>query len=126
MSYEIAPLVLYSQDRTRMLNFLSDVFEFEISEEDHLVCNQGLFFKVENYTETINTDQMPQVQFNFKVNDVNNLDEIINKYNFFKYRRGDNSGRENLDLFENEKYKSLTIFDVDNRPWNFIFYKNKV
>ena len=126
MSYEIAPLILYSQDRTRMLNFLSDVFEFEISEEDHLVCNQGLFFKVENYLESKNTDQMPQVQFNFKVNDVFNLDEIVNKYNFFKYRRGENSGRENLELFENEKYKSLTIFDVDNRPWNFIFYKNKV
>lgn len=119
MSYEIDPLILYSQDRTRMLNFLSDVFEFEVNEEDFLVFHQNLSFKVLNLiTNQHNQFNDSRVVFSFRLKTSEEFEEIISKYNFFKYRRGE-SLTENIELFEDENCKVLTIKDIDSRPWRF-------
>lgn len=120
-------MILFSQDRTRMLNFLSDVFEFEVDEADFSVTNQNFAFIVESHQSSSINNNIPQVQFSFHIKNENELNEIVNKFNFFLYRRGEKLGdtdlQEKIEVSENEYYKSLTILDIDNRPWRFDYMK---
>lgn len=128
MSYEIAPLILLSQDRTRMLNFLSDVFEFEIDEQDFLVSHPRLLFRVEEASgQNLSADQnfltIPQILFNFHLKTEDELNEIVNKFNFFQYRRSESMHQEKMEIIETDKCKTLLIYDIDLRPWRFDFKK---
>ena len=132
MSYEIAPMILYSQDRTRMLKFLSDVFEFEVevmNEQNYLVFAGGLSFQVLNASES-NLDlssNSNSLILNFRLKSKEEFDEIVNKYNFFKYRRYSESHLETHSLsldeemlfFEDNDSKTIIIRDIDHRPWRF-------
>jgi hypothetical protein len=130
MIYDNAPLVLHGHDRNRMLNFLSDVFEFEVIEEECLAQNFGLFLKIEqNKSIDHSSNNQPSVEFTFKLTSENEIDELINKFNFFMYRRKEsleNSMLENFEIIEDANIKKLIIKDTDQRPWSFIFYKGSV
>ena len=124
MNYEVAPLVLYSQDRTRMLNFMSDVFEFEVNNKDYSVHCGGLFFQIENNQDNIEQIADNRVMFSFRIDSEDELDEIINKYNFFRYRREGSAFLENVEVGESSLEKFVIIYDLDARPWKFFFKKD--
>ncbi len=126
MSYELAPVVLYSQDRNRMLNFLSDVFEFEVNEADYSVSvgsiSDSVSFKIENLHHHPNQSISP-VEFNFKLESALDLSELENKFNFFIYRRNEPGLFEEMSKDEGEKEVSIVFYDIDRRPWRFFAKK---
>lgn len=109
-----------------MLNFLSDVFEFEVNENDFLVFHQGLFFKIEEIKSDFRDRLNATVAFSFRVKEIADIDEIVSKYNFFKYRRGDfelTNNSEIINKIDNSDSTILEIRDIDHRPWRFEFKK---
>jgi len=126
MSYELAPVVLYSQDRNRMLNFLSDVFEFEVNEADYSVSvgavTEAVSFRIENLSIDPRQSVSP-VEFNFKLDSVIDLNELENKFNFFIYRRNEPELFEEMSKAENEREVSIVFYDIDRRPWRFFAKK---
>lgn len=120
MDYECGPLILYSQDKVRMLDFLSDVFEFDVDTVTDSVYRGPLFLKLTD--ERASKDYIGQngIVFNFFVKSEQELKEIMSKYNFFLYRKSSQSEFiERLDLVEKEDKKILTISDIDQRLWRF-------
>ena len=122
MEYECGPMLLYSLDKIRMVDFLSDVFEFDVDVASDDVVQGRLFLrlcqleesKMEKAKESSNG-----IVFSFHVKSEDELKSIINKFNFFIYRRPSSPFTEKLDLKESENETTLTITDIDQRHWRF-------
>ncbi len=122
MNFSVGPIILTSRDKSRMVDFLSDVFEFEVNSELDTVHN-GLFSIKIEFSEDKITES--QIKFQFKCRDLQHLREIIQKFEFFRYRKE----MENPDVLvekmiqmqidENQINGEVTILDIDGRTWNF-------
>jgi hypothetical protein len=124
MEYECGPLLLYSQDKIRMMDFLSDVFEFEVDCESDRIQRGPLQLKLfESKTpDTALKRNNNATVFSFKVAHEQELKEIMSKYNFFLYRKSNSSNIiEKLELLQTVTKKVLTISDIDQRLWQFEF-----
>lgn len=130
MEYECGPLLLYSQDKIRMMDFLSDVFEFEVDSISDSVSRGPLFLRLceQESLSRDNTDHSKNLRnkgivFSFKVRSEDELKEIVSKYNFFLYRksraRDDSFDLEKVELVQTEDLTTLTISDIDQRLWRF-------
>ena len=119
MDYICGPVILYSQDKIRMLDFLSDVFEFEVDSERGLVQSGAFLLKLIELPEKEKENfQSLGIKFAFKIKDPHELLELVNKYNFFLYRNADKNEAREVCLYEKGQ-KSLTIKDIDGRIWQF-------
>lgn len=119
MEYVCGPLILYSQDKIRMMDFLSDVFEFEVDPEQDLVINDGLNLKLIELPEVEKENfKSLGIKFAFKLKEKEQIQEIKSKYNFFLYRKSDQKISEEI-ASESEDEKSLSIKDIDGRIWQF-------
>ena len=119
MEYICGPVILYSQDKIRMMDFLSDVFEFEVNPEEDLVHNEGFNLKlIELPEEEKENFKSLGIKFAFKLREKAQIEEIVNKYNFFLYRKSDQKITEEITS-QNEETGSLTIKDIDGRIWQF-------
>lgn len=117
MDYVCCPVILYSQDKVRMMDFLSDVFEFDVDPEEDLVLNGQLNLKLVELTEPEKENfQSPGIKFAFKINHPDEIKKIVSKYNFFLYRKSDSLYKEVICGQDN---KELTIKDIDGRIWQF-------
>lgn len=103
---------------------MSDVFEFEVNNKDYSVHCGGLYFQIENNEQNLNQATDNRVMFSFRIDSLDELDEIINKYNFFRYRREGSAFSENFENGENEIEKYVIIYDLDARPWKFFYKKD--
>lgn len=122
MEYECGPLLLYSQDKIRMMDFLSDVFEFDVDSISDSVHRGPLYLKLCVLESPADNHSNSGIVFSFKVKSEQELKEIVSKYNFFLYRKsGPGASCEKLDLVQIDKKKILTISDVDQRLWRFEF-----
>ena len=84
MDYVCGPVILYSQDKIRMMDFLSDVFEFDVDSENDLVENGALFLKlIELKDQEKENFKSSGIKFAFKLKNPDQLKEILNKFNFF-------------------------------------------
>ncbi|MDD4972941.1 MAG: hypothetical protein PHY93_01245 [Bacteriovorax sp.] len=108
-----------------MMDFLSDVFEFDVDCVSDSVQRGPLYLKLfelesdGTFNEAFNNNG---VVFSFKVKSEEELKEIISKYNFFLYRKSNsNNIAEKLELIQNGTKKVLTISDIDQRLWRFEF-----
>jgi hypothetical protein len=122
MEYECGPLLLFSQDKIRMLDFLSDVFEFDVDSTNDSVQNGPLNIKIMEQTslDDSNNTKNNGIIFSFKVSSELKLKEIMSKYNFFLYRKSNLSTVvEKLELLQTKTKKILTISDIDQRLWRF-------
>ena len=123
MDYECGPLLLYSQDKIRMMDFLSDVFEFEVDSVSDSIQRGSLFLKLFELDplESKKLDNRNSgIIFSFKVKSEQELKEIMSKYNFFLYRKSNSKNiSEKLELSQTETKKVLTISDIDQRLWQF-------
>lgn len=127
MDYVSGPVILYSQDKVRMMDFLSDVFEFEVDHEHDLVQNGGLHLKLIELPEEEKIDfQSLGIKFAFKIKSVDQIKEIVNKCNFFIYRKSDthktytrNEEIQNAPYMESAQNTSVSIKDIDGRLWQF-------
>lgn len=118
MDYVCGPVILYSQDKVRMMDFLSDVFEFDVDPEQDLVFNGPLQLKlVELPASQKENFQSLGIKFAFKTKNTEELEEIVNKCNFFIYRKEDKSLSE--VVCPQEQIESLSIKDIDGRIWQF-------
>lgn len=106
-----------------MMDFLSDVFEFDVDSVSDSVHRGPLSLKLCEFDthEPIINNSTSNIVFSFKVSTELELKEIMSKYNFFLYRKSTstNSFSEKLDLFQSDKMKILTISDIDQRQWRF-------
>lgn len=102
-----------------MMDFLSDVFEFDVDSVSDSVHRGPLSFKLcEKPALETTADQ--SIVFSFKVKSENELKEIMSKYNFFLYRKSQSPNAfEKVDFEQTETKKTLTISDVDQRLWRF-------
>ena len=115
------PVILYSQDKIRMMDFLSDVFEFEVDPEQDVVTFGTLNLKlIELHASDKKGFHTSGLTFAFKLKNQDQLKEILNKYNFFLYRKEDKTYSEEIcHTLENDSEKTLSIKDIDGRIWQF-------
>ena len=121
MDYVCGPVILYSQDKIRMMDFLSDVFEFEVDPEQDLVFNGPLHLKlVELPADQKENFQSLGIKFAFKIKNSDEIEEIVNKCNFFIYRKEDKTLMEEIcQQGPDSSNKTLSIKDIDGRIWQF-------
>lgn len=121
MDYRPSSVILYSQDKTRMMDFLSDVFEFDRDFEADLITNGIFSFKlIEFLSAEKNISQPVSIKFTFKLKDREQIKEIIKKYNFFIYRKNTSNLKEEIFYSEEAPLeKNLAIKDIDGRVWQF-------
>lgn len=127
MDYVCGPVILYSQDKIRMMDFLSDVFEFEVDPEQDLVFNGPLRLKlVELPAEQKENFQSLGIKFAFKIKNIDEIEEIVNKCNFFIYRKEDKTLMEKICPQSAESsHETVSIKDIDGRIWQFDVEKNE-
>jgi uncharacterized protein YqkB len=118
MEFEYGPLILKSQDRLRMTDLLTDVFEFEVDTENHCLALGP--WRVRLIDSQV-TDVFEQcVVFEFYVFSQDDLNEISSKFHFFLYRKSDSiEVKEKMTIVENDSYKILSVIDLDKREWQF-------
>lgn len=105
-----------------MMDFLSDVFEFDVDSVSDSVQRGPLTLKLCPLESPAHEQNRSSVVFSFTVKSEQELKEIMSKYNFFLYRKSAPSLTvEKLDLIQNEQKKVLTISDIDQRLWRFEF-----
>lgn len=121
MDVTAGPVILYSQDKIRMMDFLSDVFEFEVNPEQDVVTSGSLNLKlIELHPSEKKGFHTSGVIFAFKLKNENQLKEILSKYNFFLYRKEDKSYSEEICINDTpDSESSLSIKDIDGRIWKF-------
>jgi hypothetical protein len=117
MDYIPCPIILYSQDKIRMMDFLSDVFEFEVNSVEDVIHNGAFNLRlIELPVGEKENFQSSGVRFAFKLKDPKEMSEIINKYNFFLYRKSPLLKKEEICIIEATQ---LLIKDIDGRIWQF-------
>lgn len=105
-----------------MMDFLSDVFEFDVDSVSDSVHRGPLNLKLCTLESPGQDQNSGGIVFSFKVKSEQELKEIMSKYNFFLYRKSALSTTvEKLDLIQNDQKKVLTISDIDQRLWRFEF-----
>lgn len=116
MNYQIGTVTLHSQDKNRMLDFLSDVLEFDVDQNTDSVTHGPFIFQVVSEGRTASTG----VEFSFFLKTEEDLEEILRKYHFFHYRKPvTDLLKEKIELKEIDLKKILTIEDIDQRKWRF-------
>ena len=101
-----------------MMDFLSDVFEFDVDPELDLVLNGPLHLKLVELPENEKANfQSLGIKFAFKLKSADELEEIVNKCNFFIYRKEDKHLIE--EIIPQGLDKTLSIKDIDGRIWQF-------
>lgn len=119
MEYVCGPVILYSLDKIRMLDLLSDVFEFEVDPEEDLVHSEGFNLKLVELEDSKKENfKSGGITFAFKLKDKKQIDEIVSKYNFFQYRKSDQKITEEI-THQEASGNSLSIKDIDGRIWQF-------
>jgi len=116
MDYTCGPLILSSQDKVRMMDFLSDVFEFDVDTESDIINLGNLSLKL---TDTTTNPESTGVTFAFQLRDLEQIKEIQNKYNFFLYRKSQDPNNERFKFVEQREEALLQILDFDGRTWRF-------
>jgi len=120
MEYECGPLLLLSKDKMRMMDLLSDVFDFDVDSINDSIHRGALYLKLCSFNFSNSTNYQSNIIFSFKVKSENELKEIINKYNFFLYRKSSLASLgETMEFSETDNKKTLTISDIDHRLWRF-------
>jgi hypothetical protein len=100
-----------------MMDFLSDVFEFDVDPEEDLVLNGSLNLKLVELPEAEKENfQTNGIKFAFKIKHSDEIKKIVSKYNFFLYRKADTTYHEEICKVGAE---ALTIKDIDGRIWQF-------
>lgn len=128
---------LYSIDKVRLMDFLCDVFDFEVNSVSDYVKAGNLIFKIidspmnyEKFTE-FPAHHFLNMKMNFNLKNKEDILEIKNKFNFYLYRRNALEGGMNAVLkeeiyssFDHETESELIIKDVDQRLWCFRFARD--
>ena len=118
MEFEYGPLVLKSHDRLRMVDLLTDVFEFDVDTQSDLLTLGPWRLKI---IETSSTDPSEQsLVFEFNVFSQEDLNEISSKFHFFLYRKNDlSSPSEKIISSQTDLFKTISVVDLDGREWQF-------
>lgn len=123
---------LYSIDKVRLMDFLCDVFDFEVDSVKDCVKAGNLLFKIINspmkYEDfcDLSSREFLSMKFNFVLKNKEDLQEIKNKFKFYLYRRnaleamGASQLKEEIySSFDHENECELVLKDVDQRLWSF-------
>ncbi|MBP9680417.1 MAG: hypothetical protein KBD76_03345 [Bacteriovorax sp.] len=104
-----------------MMDFLSDVFEFDVDAILDSVQRGPLYLKfiqIEPEKELNRLDS--GIVFTFRVKSEDELKEMMSKYNFFLYRKSQGPKvSESLKLIQDDNRTVLSIIDIDQRQWRF-------
>lgn len=103
-----------------MMDFLSDVFEFDVDSISDSVSRGPLYLKLCEQESSGDFSQNKGIIFSFKVKSEQELKEIMSKYNFFLYRKAQGPYElERVELNQTERKTTLTLTDIDQRLWRF-------
>jgi len=110
-----------------MLGLLLYVFEFGVVADQDLVFNGPLHLKlVELPTDQKENFQSLGIKFAFKIKNSDELEEIVNKCNFFIYRKEDKTLMEKIcPQTSDASRETLSIKDIDGRIWQFDVENNE-
>ena len=117
MDYISGPVILSSQDKLRMTDFLSDVFEFDVDMESDCLSKGSLNVKLVDSPDFKHVSS--GVTFAFKLKDADQMQEILDKFNFFLYRKAQDPNNEKFRFVEYCQENSLQFRDFDGRTWRF-------
>jgi hypothetical protein len=119
MNHQIGTVTLHSQDKNRMLDFLSDVLEFDVDQNNDSVTHGPFVFQLSSDAD-ISPLAAAGIGFTFRVKSEADLQEILRKYHFFLYRKPQTEIlKETIRLSNDDHKKTLTIEDIDHRLWCF-------
>ena len=103
-----------------MMDFLSDVFDFDVDTVSDSIHHGRLFLKLQEMNSKDEISPNKGIIFSFKVKNELELKEIMSKYNFFLYRKATSGAYlEKIELIQAENKTTLTISDIDQRLWQF-------
>ncbi len=122
MNDEFGSVFLFSQDRLRLCDFLSEVLDFELDIESQRACRGPFTFDIKDSLSShpSTAASSESIAFSFQVKRLEDLDIFSNKFNFFLYRKGQNSSMvERIEVQLLKTKKVLNFYDIDNRLWRF-------
>ena len=122
MNDEFGSVLLFSQDRLRLCDFLSDVLDFELDIENQRASRGPLILNIKDSLKPFVSTSTPSesIVFSFQVKSLEDLDIFSSKFNFFLYRKGQNSPLvERVDVQFVDSLKVMNFYDIDNRLWRF-------
>ncbi len=103
-----------------MMDFLSDVFEFDVDSVSDSVQRGPLSLKLCEQNAVDEFSRNKGIVFSFKVRSEDELREIMSKYNFFLYRKAQGPyDLEKVELQKSDRFTTLTLTDIDQRLWRF-------
>lgn len=119
MSLNFGQIILKSQDHMFLGSFLSDFFDVNIiyQNEDVLIELDGMNIKITPIKDIVEESSI----FNIRVDSINELDELIQKYQFVMYKNG-KSEFDVPQIINNENEQYFEIVDIDGRTWRFSSY----
>lgn len=103
-----------------MMDFLSDVFEFDVDTESDTITNGPLVLKlIESGDRGFLPERDTGITFAFHLRKNEQMKEILNKYNFFLYRKSQDPNNEKFKFQDDCRDGRLKIRDFDGRTWQF-------
>ena len=116
MDYICGPLTLYTQDKIRLVDFLSNVFEFDVDTQSDLISSGA--YNLQIIESPVDSGlKSSGISFDFELKSSSELEEIIKKFNFFIYRNIDRP--HSFEQINIKKESEISIFDLDGREWKF-------
>lgn len=102
-----------------MLDFLSDVFEFDVDTENDTIVSGPLTLKLVETSQKNVENGDSGITFAFKLKKNDQIKELLNKYKFFLYRKAQDPHNEKFKFYEDYQDDCLKIKDFDGRTWQF-------
>jgi hypothetical protein len=119
MALSVTQIILYSKNPQGIATFLSEILETEMrrSQEGIYVDYSSLGFLIlENPEKSLPRGNM---QVNFLAESENELDDLIQRIEFYRYR---NAPKQKVPILEREGDLSYFILnDTDGRNWKFSY-----
>lgn len=109
-------------DKSRMIDFFSDVLEAEVDYKTDVISYKNQLFILKPNLYLNSTKPINCVEFEFLNLSSDEILEIKQKFNFFIYRTANSIDLTILETLSeeiNSDYHRVCLKDIDNRHWIF-------
>lgn len=130
MSLLVSHINLYSQRPQELANFFSELLDMDIKPDE---AGEGIWVSNKDlvlYVSQASAEQLfhkggeRDIQLEFKLDTLNELEDLLHKIQFLSYRQNTNEEAKALPKAKLSKVKDKVFFnlkDPDGRRWKFSF-----
>ena len=130
MSLLVSHINLYSQRPQELANFFSELLDMDIKPDE---AGEGIWVSNNDlvlYVSQASAEQLfhkggeRDIQLEFKLDTLNELEDLLHKIQFLSYRQNTNEESKSLPKAKLSKVKDKVFFnlkDPDGRRWKFSF-----